>query len=614
MFAGVFSQKSILAQMEATVIYHALSPYKKPDRFGFRSSQKSWLYEQRHYCGFFDRDAQLPLICSKTGVALAFWGRLDNRSALAQTLALDEKNPNLTDAQLVLAAWHYYQQQLPEHLLGDFALAVIDESRQRVFLARDPLGVKPLYYHFDQGQLTFASSVAGLKCTNLPLSRNTQWMINYLWGISGHKQTTAYDDVYKLLPGHCLTLDQDGLQLRKWHFWHDNAPMATRREPRWVEVYREVLEEAIRARMGSPYPYGCENSGGIDSATIAAYLAKFLGTPGEQLHSFGFALCELEPEYILATSQACHITHNYLISTHIDNEMERIERGIKVLGFPEEHGNASLHLPFYQQCEQRNIKVLYSGFGGDEVVSNPGYMLRYELLDQGKYANLYDILPGNLLTRNLRLLKSAVKRHSPEYNPAFLNAWQQRWPYCPLSKEVIQLYDIYNHYMETARYDAPFRRINDFILNYHLNKLQVSARLDNCTLMAASYGIDYRWPLWDVRLVQQYLSTPSIEKFGPKGIGRYLHRRAITGIVPQKVAWKPSKDMGYNALNQTHVTRSLQIPEDHNLAPELAALLDTQKLEQWRRHGNSLTDQNARFVIHRNIDRIKWLNAWLKDN
>ena len=105
-------------------------------------------------------------------------------------------------------------------------------------------------------------------------------------------------------------------------------------------------------------------------------------------------------------------------------------------------------------------------------------------------------------------------------------------------------------------------------------------------MVSAAYVIDYRWPLWDVRLIQQYLSTPAIEKVGPKGIGRYLHRRAISGTVPDKVTWKPSKDMGYARVHQEMQESGIvEIAEmahhdEAGLHPALEELLD---LPKWRR-------------------------------
>ena len=118
-------------------------------------------------------------------------------------------------------------------------------------------------------------------------------------------------------------------------------------------------------------------------------------------------------------------------------------------------------------------------------------------------------------------------------------------------------------YRDETRHDTPYRRVNDWIVNGLLQMPYVPTRLENCTLVAASYGVDYRCLLWNVRLIQQYLSTPSIEKVGPDGIGRYLHQRAINGTVPHQVAWMPSKDMGCAVSLPTLLDRVL---------PSLAAL------------------------------------------
>lgn len=619
MFAGVYSTHSHLPAVNTDVIKQSLAPYHQPDNDGFYTEPNFWLYEQRHHHGYFDHDPHLPLYCEQKGVVVAFWGRLDNREQLAATLGLNHKDEQLTDAQLVLEAWSHFLQQLPEQLLGDFAIAIVDKTRQQLFLVRDPLGVKPLYYSWQQDKLFFASSAAALKAMDgIVLSKSTEWMARYLWlGLSKDPIKTAYNEMRKLPPAHCLLLAHNAEpQLRRWHFWRDDAPIANQRDERWVNDYRAVLEESIRCRMHSPYPLGTENSGGIDSATLTAYLAKFLDNPVEQLHSFGFAMCEQEPEYILETSQACGIAHNYLVSAQLGNQTERMERTLKVLGYPEEHGNASFHLPFYQQCQQRNIKVLFSGFGGDEVVTNPANLARYEFLDNHQYGALFNILSGNAITRPLRLVKAILKPQNPAYRPTFLTAWRQRWPYCLLKKEVIEAYNIQHDYMESARYDAPFRRVNDFILQHHLHELHVTTRLDNCTLMANSFGIDYRWPLWDVRLVQQYLSTPTIEKIGPKGIGRYLHRRAITGTVPHKVAWKPSKDMGYGAQ---HVKRQqaaiAKPPVLMDLPPNIQDLLDPFKFAQWQ-HWSTQNASEAnvtvldRVSIEKNSQALTWLTKW----
>ena len=627
MFLGLFATSPNTALPPALAQHRLQLPAVFPtaDGDGTYTAHGLKLYDHRRFDTWRDQDAEVPLVCPHTGAVLAFWGRLDNRDDLIAALNTSQATTSsATDATLVLAAWHQWGEMLPEHLIGDFALALFDPAQQGLLLVRDPLGVKPLYVSEQDGVLALANSVSALR--TLPgwhLTPDTDWMARYMIGQSKSDTATGYREIHKVPPGQAEWW-QRGQAPRQWtyHQWRDDAPWADRRDPVWVERYRSVLEESIRCRMHSDHPLGTENSGGIDSATITAYLAHFLGTPGDRLHSFGFALCEQEPAYILETSQACQITHNYLITAHgaFDDTELRINQALAVLGYPEEHGNGSGHIPFYRECQQRGIRTLFSGFGGDEVVTNPGHLLRYELLDRHAYANLWNILPGDPLRRSLRLGKAlTLGRRSPKYRPTFLAAWRERWPHHLLRHEIVDRLDLHQEYMETARYDAPYRRINSFILDGLMPMPYIAARLDNCTLMGASYGIDYRWPLWDVRLVQQYLSTPSIEKVGPRGMGRYLHRRAIDAVVPKRVAWKPSKDMGYGQLHKAQNQR-LQIlatDTEHwlaDLAPALVDLIDQNKLQrqlQQLKQGAGERDQALGFVFTQQIARLHQLHRWL---
>lgn len=557
---------------------------------------------------------------------LTFCGRLDNLSEIRKKLGPDAPRLDAPLASWIWASWQRWGELLPLYLIGDFAIALQNLAKNHIFLVRDPLGVKPLYYTIQQGRLIHAFSVGELrKMSGLILTPDPDWIARHLLHLSMSNIHTGYREVFKVPPGHTLTWYGHGEPtLRRYHHWRDDAPFASRRDPHWVEDYRTLLEEVIRCRMDDNAPMGAENSGGIDSATITAYLAHFLGEPGNRLHSFGFATCEQEPALILATSQARRIVHNYLITSRSLGEDwdSHVDHTLAILGYPEEHGNGSGHIPFYRECQQRGIKTLYSGFGGDEVVTNPGHHLRWELLDRHRYCALWDILPGNPVTRFLRLVKAAtVGRKMQAYNHKLLHAWNTRWPHQLLRQDVVERLNLHHEYMEGARYDAPYRRINDFILQELLPMPYIATRLENCSLMAAAYGVEYRWPLWDVRLVQQYLSTPSIEKVGPGGIGRYLHRRAIDGIVPKPVAWKPRKDMGYGAVIQTSRERGMhRILErarelEADLHYDLVALIDRQKLKaQIHRAVQAANETEINFTFLRGLNALHRLDRWLKSH
>ena len=598
----------------------ALAPYHRPDREGVWCEGPALLLAQRTFNAAASRDEVLPLRCAESGAVLAFWGRLDNRGELARILGVEPAQlARRLDSELVLQAWRRWGDALPEHLVGDFAIAVIDLQRRRLLLVRDAMGVKPLYYRHDADAISFASSAATLRTLRgLASTPDRRWMAEYALGLSMSGSRTAYREIRKLPPGHVLIHEAGAAPLlRRWHRWRDDAPDARVRDPRWVEAYRTRLEEAIRCRMPSDYPLATENSGGLDSSTIAVYLARLLGDPGERLHGFSFALYDHESTFVQETSRAAGIRHNRVIASLDESEEEREslrQRTLRILGYPQEHSVGSNHTPFYREAQARGIRTLYSGFGGDEVVTNPAAHVRLEMLDAGRYGSLQEMLPGNALTRRLRVVKMLLDRGRVRaHNPGFRRIYQLRWPHQPLRREVVEEYGLRDAYFAGAAYDAPYRRTNDFILQHLLQQPYIAQRFESCTLAAASWGIEYRWPLWDPRLVQQYLSTPSIEKRGPGHIGRYLHRRAVAGVVPERVAWKPSKDMGGltqrpDAAVSGDRIRSLA----GNLHPAVNELVDSSRLPGW---ADSLSDDRlpmeARHAIHRHLKALLWLNAWL---
>lgn len=580
------------------------------------ASETAALYERRRFVNAQNRDLEMPRRCIQSGAWISFWGRLDNRADLARALGLAGVGDETTDAALVVAAWAKFGRDLPAQLIGDFALAVIDDARRQVFLARDPMGSKPLYYRYDSGVFAFASTASALKLAGLPLTPDSGWIARYLWaGLSKHVERTAYSELRKLPGGHTLFLEGDGTpRVERWHHWRDDAPFATRRDPAHVHAYRAMLEESVTCRLTSDYPVGVETTGGIDSSIAVALAARTIGNTGDRLRTFGFANFQDEPDLILATSQAYRIEHNYLATGYSVSEAESA-RVLAAIGYPAEHGNAEFHVPFYREAALHGVRSLISGFGGDEVVSNQASHAPIEMQRAGAYRQLLEMQRGNALVRAARLAKRILLPPRPRtHNPAYLADWRQRWPHCPLKNSAIEEYSIETEYFRSARYDGPYERVNDFILGHHLGLMESSTRLENCTLAAAAWGIDYRWPLWDARLVQLYLSTPTIEKFGPGGIGRYLHRCAIDGIVPAKVAWRPTKSMG------SPVGRHLD-PRDladwgrrlrEKMPSGVAAVIDPDKLDRLIGGLEGAPDFEYRALCKRTFASMSSISRWLE--
>jgi asparagine synthase (glutamine-hydrolysing) len=243
-----------------------------------------------------------------------------------------------------------------------------------------------------------------------------------------------------------------------------------------------------------------------------------------------------------------------------------------------------------------------------------------EMIVQRRYRELFHTLQGNVIYRFLRLIKMEWRRNKtqnfrlPVFNPRFYETFKQRWPHQIVRDDLVRRYNLEERYFDTARFDAGYIDLKRFTLEKRWQPF-VPTRMENCTLMAAGRKIEYRWPLLDIRLVRLFLSIPSEENYY-RGMGRYLHRRAIDGVVPKLVAWKQGKDMGSvivpNQVAATHLS-SMSAPDPH---PALAEYIDT---DRWKQQSGQLRsnldggmDDARRFQFNMNYRAVTNLSEWLK--
>jgi len=204
---------------------------------------------------------------------------------------------------------------------------------------------------------TSLSALMGLK--SVPVKIREQWMVDYLTHLSMSFDQTPYEGIYKLPPAHTLTVTPEKHHLRQYFTLSAEPELKLKDSREYVDAYREQLETAIKCRLNTTYPLGSELSGGIDSSTITAYGAKFFEQPLTNFHTFAFANSELEPQHILAVSQAYGLPYNHVFTGRRLNREGLVERSLKILGYPVEHGSATFHEPFYQLAEKYNLKQRY---------------------------------------------------------------------------------------------------------------------------------------------------------------------------------------------------------------------------------------------------------------
>lgn len=617
MFAGLISKEQPVSAWGCPGnILAALAPYSIDKPRDVLASDRQLLVQVATRTGSTSAEIYRH---PESGVAVAFWGRLDNRPVLIPQLEAQSK---ASDDELIALAWLKWGEKCPEKLIGDFAFAVVSPKTEVVFLARDVMGVKPLVYRADEYGVFFANSVAAFKSLILgKMTTSRHWMAAFVIDMSYSHTETAYEEIKKLPAAHSLLIHADGLtSLRRYHHFINDAPAERKRESHWLDDYRAVWQEAVTCRIPEIGPIACENSGGLDSGSITAEVARQLGPDIARLHGLGFCYEQQEPEHIMATAMHWGIKHNSLFSHDTGIQLD-LERSIAINGYPQEHVNGLSHYPFYELCQKYGIGCLLSGFGGDEAVTYPGGIpARLELLDHANWSGLWRSFPRPAPMRLARLAKTLyTARNLPKQNAGFMASWQARWPHHFLSDEVVAEYSLEVDYFASATYDERYRAVNEAVL-YLLSRSLLTTRLENCSLMAASYGIDYAWPLLDQRLIQQWLSTPTIWKVGEGGMNRFLHRSAVAGVCPDKVAWKPSKDMGYAQIsasadaadNRPLYQQALALIE--NVPDELMKVLDVAKIRLMAEEAlkSDRRGQVVRTAWSANVYQLELLSDWLR--
>jgi asparagine synthase (glutamine-hydrolysing) len=628
MFAGVLSldRRRTAAELVGDAdLLDTLSPDFPPD-ISNTWDDGPFLLSQAQVCGSEALATQrrlltLPARCPKTGRLVAWWGRLDNAHELARDLHLPT-GPH-SDEQLVLAAFDRWGTACAERLRGDFAGAIYEPVTRRLWLVRDRVGVKPVYYRLTAEAVIFATTAAVFARLRRPgENADRVWIARLLAGVLEDDCSTGWSDVVKLAPGHWLEVDGGSSRRQRYHFWRDDPPWTTTRDQRCVEEYRAVLEEAIRCRLRDTGLIGSESSGGLDSSTVTAYLAEFLGDERERVCTFGWARTFLDGGYMVETNRRAQITHNYVVMKGPPFTDAIRSRWLQALGYPEDAGTPLADRAFFEECRRRGIRTLFAGLGGDETVSNSGSLLGRELLDHRAYRALTATMRGSRVTRPLRTTRAvALRARWGAGNPRLQAAMGARWPLILVRDELAADLGLLDRYQAQAALDAPYRRINDFILHNRLPVL--TRRLETSALFAATYGVEYRFPLLDSRLIQQFLSTPAIEK-ACRDFGRYLHRRAVDGVVSPRVAWKQSKDMGpvippsARPRDSAQPFWSIAGPmlearrQRAALHPIVEEVIDVARLDgQIAAAEDGRLDEQAAFQFHRNVGHLGNLNHWL---
>lgn len=539
------------------------------------------------------------------------WTRLDNVNEL---ILKHQLNLAITPAELILHLYFKLKENCVKSLLGDFSFAIYDIDAQRLFCARDPMGIKPLYYCHHPLGFAFSTSLHFFHLLRTPTPR-LEWVCKKLSHcIQGTSfEETVYHHIYRCLPAHYFKITSNRFEkIRYFHFHNEKIRLKSSNE--YVDYYEAHLDKAIRRRANVAHPLGAEQSGGLDSASVTSYALQHFARGNKDFHTFSFALNAQDPEAIFSVNQQHALPSAYVCCDPLWY-LDSPTRACEVFAAPAHHEAAIQCEIFYQQAKKLGVRTLLSGFGGDECVTESNLQLYfYELLANQQYGCLLQAMPGNLLTRLLRAMRFLYvnRRDSCVPDNEVRQNLQTRWPAASIvAPSLTEQYQIKKTYDQLSRFSQGYNHLNAFILDYTLSPCSISARAEECTLMASRYGVEYAFPLLDVELIQCYLSIPSDEKYY-RGQKRYLHRRAVSKHVPLCITSRNSKNTGTRMTPYNPKTFIL----NEDLHPALFDILQKEKLWQQSQQLKSASAPDLETPLllqaRHNIRTVNALDTWLK--
>jgi asparagine synthase (glutamine-hydrolysing) len=308
-----------------------------------------------------------------------------------------------TDTEVIVHLYEEYGENLVEHLRGMFAFSLWDARRSRAVIARDRLGIKPLFYAQVDGTLVFGSEIKAVLASGIVDQKlDYQALDAFMTYTYIPAPLTIYRDVRKLEPGHILVWESGKLEDRQYWDLDVTQPDFDADEQTWVERFDRAIEDAVSSHMVSDVPVGAFLSGGIDSSLVVALMSQHVDDP-VQTFTMGFdgarnpLLDERPLAQIVATRYGCDF-HEYAVRPDFRHIVGEI-----VDAFDEPFADDSVVPSYYvSQYTRRSVKVAMSGLGGDELFA--GYERYSGMLLSEYYSRL---VPGPL---HRKLIHPLVQR------------------------------------------------------------------------------------------------------------------------------------------------------------------------------------------------------------
>jgi asparagine synthase (glutamine-hydrolysing) len=450
-----------------------------------------------------------------------------------------------SDTEMVAHAYEEWGADCLRRFRGMFAFAIADHRRRELFLARDPLGIKPLFYFYEKSTFAFASELQALR--TLP---GIEWRIDlqavdqYLYLQYIPAPRTVFQNGYKLRPGHYLTVPFAGPPAAPVRYWRLRFQPVVRREADLLDELDQVLRRSVEMHLVADVPFGAFLSGGIDSSAVVGYMAQSLRRPVKTF-SIGFEDSELNELPYARQAAARWKTEHHEEIVRADG-LAILPQLVKHYGEP--FGDASAVPTYYvSRMAREHVPMVLSGDGGDEAFG--GYNTYRQWLrwlgKAGMAAWKRPLFP---------IASSLFPKRWPRREPLLENwlgfmqyigpDWRRRlWrpefrSACGGPPEALS-----EAFAETAGYD-PLQSVQYMDMMTYL-PFAILTKVDVASMMNS---LEVRTPIVDIRVMEYAATIPSVEKMAASGPGRFegklVFKKLLRKYFPESFLQRPKQGFG----------------------------------------------------------------------
>lgn len=465
-----------------------------------------------------------------------------------------------SDTEVILHMYTEYGNEFVNLLNGMFAFIIYDKNKNNLFIARDHFGIKPLYWYYDNEIIAFGSEIKALLAhPQIKAEADHDNLYEYLTFQFIMGEGTMFKNIYKILPGHWVSIDLNNWDIKQIKYWEPNFKTDQfHTEEYFIVELKKILKETISQQLRSDVPIGTYLSGGIDSSLVTIAASKFLD---KRLKSFSGAFKE-GPEFNeLEYARIAATTANAELFEVFPTEQEFISLLPKLIYHLDEPVAGPGLFPQYivSKLASQHVKVILGGQGGDEIFGGyTRYLVAYleqalkgainESNEEDEHiVSLESILPNlPTLKQYIPMVKSFLKQGSFEpmdrryfhlidrmgttnqfFQPGFIEECKH--------EAIFHKFSIYFNNPDTKSY---FNKMTHFdMLGSLPGLLQVEDRV------SMSVSIESRVPLLDRRIVDLISRMPAGMKF-KGGEMKYLLKKTIKDIMPPEIMNRKDK-MGF---------------------------------------------------------------------